>query len=255
VKDEQFSISVLLALSPVMLAFTFVVFVFYRKKREAYFKQAQAELSLKVAEVELKALRSQINPHFIFNCLNSIHHYMHKNNIQLAGGYLVRFSQLIRYALETSSSRMVLLREDLDALRHYMELEKLRLEGTFDFEIVTEEDQDVIHIPPMMMQPFVENAIWHGLSSRLRGGKVTIRINRDQEMLRCIVEDNGENNKYAEPVSQFSKKTSLGMSLIRDRLEVISRIYGVDARFTMIDRLVENKVCGKQVVLFLPYES
>src|SRR5687767_9669367 len=92
-QEQQIRTAVLFALVPVIVAFSFIVFIFHRAKREAFFRQKKAEL-------EVKALRAQINPHFIFNCLNSIHHYMHRHSAQLSGDYLLKFSQLMRYVLE-----------------------------------------------------------------------------------------------------------------------------------------------------------
>ena len=260
-QSDQLPIAVFLALIPIVVAFAFIIFVFYREKREAYFKRTEAELNLKIAQIEIKALRSQINPHFIFNCLNSIHHYMHRNDIKLAGEYLVKFSQLIRYVLETSSQRMVSLADDLEALTIYMELEQLRMAGSFQFEIeVSEIGSDLIHIPPMMMQPFVENSIWHGLNQKGKGGLIKIRINKaDDDMIQCVIEDNGENLVQLKNISDLTstiKKTSLGMSLIKERLEVVSRLYNVKAGFTMEDRIEDGLVVeGKSILLVLPFEG
>src|SRR5579859_6402011 len=259
-QDDQIQTTLLLSLIPVVVAFSFVVFIFYRAKREAFFKQKEAELQLSIAEVEMKALRSQINPHFIFNCLNSIHHYMHSNDIKLAGEYLVKFSQLIRYVLETSSSHMVSLEEDLSALKMYMELEQLRLQHSFKFEIdiTALPHPKSIYIPPMMLQPFVENSIWHGLNRKGSGGKIHIRVCKENEMIRCVIEDNGASNstdKNSEP-SISIKKTSLGMALIKERLEVVNQIYKMKAGFEKEDRLKDAvPEPGTRIRLSLPMEE
>jgi LytS/YehU family sensor histidine kinase len=259
-EDSHLITVVLFTLLPTVVAFSFIVFVFYRARRESYFKQKEAELKLSISEVEMKALRSQINPHFIFNCLNSIHHYMHGNDLRLAGEYLVKFSQLIRHVLETSHSRMITLGDDLEALRLYIQLEQLRLNHSFDFTITTDDfsDLEAVHVPPMLIQPFVENSIWHGLNHRGTGGVINIRLARSGEMLKCTIEDNGFEKK--EPaindLSLMVKKTSLGMSLINERLEVVNSLYKVQAGFTMNDVVdEENKKCGKKVELLLPYEE
>lgn len=258
--DSQLITIILSTLLPTVFAFSFIVFVFYRARRESFFKQKEAELKLNTSEVEMKALRSQINPHFIFNCLNSIHHYMHSNDLKLAGEYLVKFSQLIRHVLESSYSRMVPLSDEIEALRLYIQLEQLRLNHSFNFVINTEEftDQDAISIPPMLIQPFVENSIWHGLNNRGEGGMITIKVTRADEMLKCTIEDNGY-ERTEKPVNDLSlvvKKTSLGMSLINERLEVVNTLYKVKAGFTVSDILdQENKKCGKKVELLLPFEE
>jgi LytS/YehU family sensor histidine kinase len=259
-EDSQLVAVIIFTLLPTVVAFTFIVFVFYRARRESFFKQKEAELKLSISEVEMKALRSQINPHFIFNCLNSIHHYMHSNDLKLAGEYLVKFSQLIRHVLETSYSRMITLGDDLQALRLYIQLEQLRLNHSFDFVINTDDfpDLDALSIPPMLIQPFVENSIWHGLNHRGAGGTIVIKVTRDNEMLKCTIEDNGyeKSEKPNHDLSLMVKKTSLGMSLIQERLEVVNTLYNVKAGYTMSDILdSENKKCGKKVELFLPYEE
>jgi LytS/YehU family sensor histidine kinase len=260
-QNNSLPTAVFLALVPIVVAFAFIIFVFYRKKREAYFKQIEVELNLKIAQVEIKALRSQINPHFIFNCLNSIHHYMHRNDIKLAGEYLIKFSQLIRYVLETSSQRMVALDDDLEALKIYMELEQLRMAGSFQFDIKTGDLRtDTIHIPPMMIQPFVENSIWHGLNQKGDGGHLKIEIeNTSDGMITCIVEDNGRKRvelNDANDLLSAIKKSSLGMSLIKERLEVVSRLYNVKADFKIEDRIEDgNVIDGKRVIMVLPCEG
>ncbi len=139
-ESDQVEKTLLFALLPVLVAFSFMVFIFYRAKREAFFKQKEAEFRLNKAELELRALRSQINPHFIFNCLNSIHHYMHRNDMATAGEYLVKFSKLIRYTLETSSVHTVSLTDDLEALEIYIQLERLRLNNSFSYKITVAGD-------------------------------------------------------------------------------------------------------------------
>src|SRR5258706_11541129 len=156
-QNNQVQRTLLLALIPVVVAFSFIVFVFYRAKREAFFKHREADFKLSIAEGELKALRAQMSPHFIFNCMNSIHHYMHANQNQ-AAEYLIKFSQLIRHVLETSSLRMVTLADEIEANRNYIQLEQLRLNHSFEFTIHIDSKIDVnnVQIPPMIIQPFIE---------------------------------------------------------------------------------------------------
>jgi LytS/YehU family sensor histidine kinase len=257
-QDRQVKVTVLLTLIPVVVAFSFFVFIFYRSRREAFFKQQETEFRLGISELEMKALRAQINPHFIFNCLNSIHHYMHSSDVQLAGDYLIKFSQLIRYVLETSSSRMIGLPEDLEALRLYLELERLRMQGAFEFRITTSEisDPQSIYIPPMMMQPFVENAIWHGLSHKGPGGLIEIDVRIHNGMLQCLIEDNGKPNMPKASVMPGIKKTSMGMALINDRLKAVNRIFRTNAAFRMENRMNDPVAKeGTRIILVLPFEQ
>ncbi len=259
-EEDQVQRTLLFALIPVVVAFSFIVFIFYRAKRESFFKQKEAEFNFNKSELELKALRAQINPHFIFNCLNSIHHYMHGNDVPKAGEYLVKFSQLIRHVLETSSYRMIPLADDLQALKLYMQLEQLRMDHAFDFEITTEADIDIhaVQVPPLLIQPFVENSIWHGLNNRGRDGKISISIKRDENMLRCIIEDNGREGglKESYDLSNTVKKTSMGMALIHERLQVVNQLYQVKAQYTLAE-IVNDKQqkVGKRVTLLLPFED
>lgn len=246
----------LFAMIPVVAAFSFVVFVIYRSRREAYFKQKEAEMKLSILEVQMKALRAQINPHFIFNCLNSIHHYIHQKDARQAGEYLVRFSQLIRHVLENSTSRTIGLRDDLEALRSYIELEQLRMDHSFEYTIHVDPsvNPEETEIPPMLIQPFVENSIWHGLNRRGAGGKLSIYIQQAGDQLECRIEDNGggEAKKDELDISHSVKKTSLGMALIRERLEVVNNLYHSKADFRLEENKQEDQVLGRRVVLTLP---
>ncbi len=259
-QDVQIQKTILYALIPVVVAFSFIVFIFYRARRESFFKQKQVEFKLSISELEMKALRAQISPHFIFNCLNSIHHYMHGNDVPKAGEYLIKFSQLIRHVLETSSSRMIALADDLMALKLYMQLEQMRMNHSFEFEIKVNEDIDTesVHVPPLLIQPFVENSIWHGLNHRGKGGKICIEIRRTNPLLTCIIEDNGHEGGMKEDfdLTHSVKKTSMGMALINERLEVVNQLHEVKAGFILTDLVSDlNKKEGKRVTLVLPYEE
>ncbi len=259
-EEDQIQRTLLFALIPVVVAFSFIVFIFYRAKRESIFKQKEAEFNFNKSELELKALRAQINPHFIFNCLNSIHHYMHGNDVPKAGEYLVKFSQLIRHVLETSSYRMIPLEDDLEALKLYMQLEQLRMEHAFQFEITTELglDTQAVQVPPLLIQPFVENSIWHGLNNRGKNGRINIVIKRSENMLTCIIEDNGREGglKESYDLSNTVKKTSMGMALIHERLQVVNQLYQVRAQYKL-DEIVndQHEKEGKRVTLLLPFED
>src|SRR5690606_1244853 len=134
-----------------------------------------------------------INPHFIFNCMNSIHHYMHKNDIKKAGDYLIKFSQLIRMVLENSSRDTITLKEDLHALTLYIQLEQMRLEHKFDFKIEVAKDIDPENseVPALLIQPFVENAIWHELTKIAAQGFLKVQIIRKDDGILCYVKSEG----------------------------------------------------------------
>jgi len=253
-ENEMVQKLVLLALVPVVIAFSFIVFVFYRARREAHFQKKETEFKLSLAEGELKALRAQINPHFIFNCLNSIHHYMHSNDVPRAGDYLVKFSKLIRYVLESSALRFVPLTDEMDANRIYIQLEQLRMNHTFTFEIHTSDvlETDNLEIPPMLIQPFVENAIWHGVTT---GGHLELHFSPfNDQHIQCIIKDGGKATPghSGHDLAGVVKKTSLGMALMRERFDTLNQVHGTQASFTLADRADGRE--GKQVTLIIPFQ-
>jgi LytS/YehU family sensor histidine kinase len=256
-QNEQIQRTLLYALIPVVVAFSFIVFVFYRSRRESFFKNRELDFKLRLAEGELKALRAQMSPHFIFNCLNSIHHYMHADHAH-AGEYLVKFSQLIRHVLETSGQRMVPLIDEIEANRHYMELEQLRLNNSFEFNIHCnlEFQADKLQIPPMIIQPFIENSIWHGINQRGTGGCIDIHFSLfDDRHLKCDIDDNGKDHSTKSDIdlSRVVKKTSLGMLMIQERLGIINSLSGAHSRFEMVPQ-AEGKE-GKRVSIIIPFED
>ncbi|HEY0111194.1 MAG TPA: histidine kinase, partial [Fibrella sp.] len=161
-------------------------------------KQHIAQLALgfeqKLAETEMTALRAQMNPHFIFNCLNSIKLYAIENDPAKAAEYLTKFSRLIRLVLENSRSERVTLQNELDALRLYLDMEAMRFKDKLSFQISVAEiiDPEFVEIPPLLLQPYVENAIWHGLMHKLEGGRVEVLVEQPQEdQLRITITDDG----------------------------------------------------------------
>lgn len=222
------------------------IFVFLiNQRRKSQFNQT-------VSEVEMKALRSQMNPHFIFNSLNSIKRYMHEHDIGTADEYLTKFAKVMRMILENSQNQEVLLVDDLKALELYMQLESLRMKNKFTFEIITSDDIDPGNtlIPPLILQPFVENAIWHGFSNKEGPGKITILLQKDGNMLKCTVEDNGIGRvKSGILQNPSAEKKSLGMKITRSRIEIINKIKRTKAGIELID-LAE----GMRVVVRLPLE-
>ena len=189
-----------------------------------YTKKIRKETAIQqqITDLERSALQAQMNPHFIFNCLNSIQNFILQNDRKLAVEYLARFAQLVRHNLNASVEGSVSLEEEISLLDNYLALERQRLDQGFDyaFEIDPELDNQVICIPPLLIQPYVENAIIHGLSAKKREGQVIIRFKKENEYLRVIIRDNG--NGLA--VKEINKKThkSMGMTITQKRLELLS---------------------------------
>ena len=240
----------IIVLIPVVISFIFIIFILYRQKREAYFREVKLQFQLDKADLEMRALRAQVNPHFIFNSLISIQHFMHTNEVILAETYLVKFSRLIRQVLENSTLPMVALEDDLSALELYIQMEQLRLKHSFDYHIALEDiDDSTMLIPPLIIQPFVENAIWHGLSNVQNKGHLNVSLSMKNNQLLCEIEDNGE---VIEVKRQHEyKKKSMGLDLIERRLQILGSLHNSEYDFQINNKEGSN---GKKVQLALPFE-
>lgn len=246
-------LAILVGLLPVILAFSFIIFVIYRSRRESDFRRRETELKLSKAEGELKALRAQINPHFIFNCLNSIHHFIQAQEPKQAGEYLIKFSQLIRYVLESSAKNWVSLEEELEANKNYMDLEKLRRQEDFSFEFRVEEgiSTNNCFIPPMLIQPFLENAVWHGVNAK---GTIEVHISRnDATHLNILISDNGakKTEKSEIDLSRMVKKSSMGLQLMEEKFKNLNELRGTLASF----EINQKAGVGTHVRLIIPFEE
>ncbi len=208
-------------------------FAFYKRNRDIRFKQ-------QITDTEMKALRAQMNPHFIFNVLNSISNYMIKNDMQKADEYLIKFANLMRSVLKNSEQKEVSLSDDLQALESYMQLEALRMENKFTYEIKVADDidKDNTLIQPLLLQPFVENSIKHGLEKKNGDGKIIICIQQENNMLICSVEDNGIGRKMAESYKKQTsenERKSFGLKITGARIEIINKLKKTNAAITMFD--------------------
>lgn len=180
----------------------------------------QSVLQQKVMESEMSALRSQMNPHFIFNTLNSINSYIIENKKDEASDYLTDFSKLMRIILEHSQKRTVTLSEELSALKLYLELESKRLEAAFDYSInvKAEVDASSVFIPPLIIQPFAENAIWHGLRGKGSGRHLEIFVKKYAEGTLVIVQDDGIGRHAAEKNEKIKENNSFGTAATMKRI-------------------------------------
>src|SRR6266496_1980978 len=224
-------------------------FVFYKRNRDIKTQHKEAELNAEIADTEMKALRAQMNPHFIFNSLNSISDYIEKNDLKAADEYLTKFAKVMRLILENSEQKQVSLSDDLKALELYMQLESLRLKNKFSYEIKVDNDIDKENtlVPPLILQPFVENSIWHGLTKKNDEGKIFIYIKKEGEMLNCVVEDNGIGREKSETFKSEVKnmeKKSLGMKITRSRIDIINKTKKSNAtiKFTDLEEGMRTEV-------------
>lgn len=214
-------------------------------------------LKQRASELEMQALRAQMNPHFIFNSLSSINNFILKNDQTRASEYLVKFSKLIRLILENSISPLISLEQELDALRLYMELESLRFQHHFDYRIDFPDDLDLgsIKVPPLILQPFVENSIHHGLMPKGQPGHLKVSICEIQDRLEMTIEDDGIGREMAalKKLNTSFKKSSLGMAVTTERIGLIHREHTDRASVKIRDLAdPEGKPAGTVIVINIP---
>jgi sensor histidine kinase YesM len=223
-------------------------------------ERAKSEMQQKAAELEMQALRAQMNPHFIFNCLNSINRFIIANKAAIAADHLTKFAKLIRIVLQQSGKPFIPLEDELFCLQLYMDLEALRFEIPFRYEIHTGDiDIAATMIPSLLLQPFVENAIWHGLqANKETEGIITIDMNLQNGILHCKIIDNGIGRGKAK--FSIAKKgnvnTSLGIKLTEHRLQLIDTINKEEAGITISDvRNNAGQIAGTCVDIKIPVKE
>ncbi|MBP6721115.1 MAG: histidine kinase, partial [Bacteroidia bacterium] len=212
------------------------------------------ELQSMVSETRQLALRAQMNPHFIFNCLNSINSFILDNDQETASRYLIKFAKLIRLILENSNSKLIPLQSELDALKLYIEMEALRFEPKFSWQIDVDEEVAAHHVmvPPLILQPFVENAIWHGLLHKSGPGNLTVAVTQPENTLTCTITDNGVGREASRQnkAASLNQKQSLGLKLTQERLALMheqeQKKFKVEI-FDLHDK--EGNALGTQVVI------
>ncbi len=215
----------------------------------------------KIAEVEMSSLRAQMNPHFMFNSLNSINNFILKNDPENASGYLTKFSRLMRLILDNSRSEWVLLENELKALELYIELEAVRFDNTFIHKIETAKDisLETVMVPPLLIQPYVENAIWHGLLHRKEpGGRLDIRLWKNDDILHIEIEDNGVGRNESKRLKSktATKQKSHGMEITAERMDIVNKVYNVNAGVCITDLPDEpGKPAGTRVLITLKYRT
>jgi LytS/YehU family sensor histidine kinase len=195
-----------------------------------------------------------MNPHFIFNSLTSINKFVLKNETDAASNYLTKFSRLIRMVLTNSKKPMISLADELEMLRLYLEMEKLRFKEAFIYCFDMDEtiDAENIFIPPLLLQPFVENAIWHGLMHKEGQGRIDVGLRMENGILVCTIRDNGVGRSFAKASTSKSaqKQKSMGIDITRQRLALIDGGMEEDADNLHIEDLYLDGVpAGTQVTI------
>lgn len=208
----------LLTLLVCALIFSVIKYLLFRQKREEQYLH-------KIKEAEMKTLRTQMNPHFMFNTLNSINSYIIQNKTEDASNYLTMFSRLTRNILQNSMHTYITLENELKTLKWYMELEAARLEHSFDYRITVDDnvDESTEMFPPLIIQPFVENAIWHGLRNKKGQGKIDIRVSKNTtEKLTVTITDNGIGRVQSSRIKNVqTQHKSYGMKVTTERLKIL----------------------------------
>jgi len=236
------------------------VFLYYRKREKEINKRQQEkeQLQQRISETEQLALKSQMNPHFIFNSLNSIQQYVIDRDVKGANSFISGFSKLMRQTLDFSSKEKVALTEEIGYLQNYLELERVRMESKFDFTIIIETISPVteLRIPPLLLQPYVENALRHGVRYlKDESGHIALSFIEKDGVLDCIIEDNGIGREKAGKLKAVNpiEYQSKGMSLTAERVELLNRNADRKIVISITDLTDANgAACGTRVSVKFP---
>jgi LytS/YehU family sensor histidine kinase len=230
--------------------FTLMLYILYR--------QAQLKSDKKMLTLEQTMLRSQMNPHFLFNSLNSIKLYIINNEKKNAVHYLNKFSKLVRKILEASSLKEIPLAEELETVELYMNIENIRFSNEIQFKIIVDEgiDPHIVKIPSLILQPFLENALWHGLSSKDGDKSILLQISRKKDgYIDISITDNGVGREVAEKLkeSKVLKRKSVGINITKERLENFSKDYQNTFKLEIVDLFnTLGAASGTKVILHIP---
>jgi len=220
-------------------------------------EKTRASLHQKATELEMQVLRAQMNPHFIFNSLNSINRFILEKDKAQASAYLTKFSRLVRMILQNSQASFITIESELESLRLYLELEAVRFDQHFTYGIQVEENLDIsaVKVPPLIIQPYVENAIWHGLMHKEEKGQLVIEVYLQDEFLYCRITDNGIGRKKAAVLKSKSAAAykSMGMQITASRITIMGLQHQKDGHITVSDLASDDGIaCGTEVLLKIP---
>ena len=244
----------LLVMGLAAIVLTMILLKAAHRRRE---KRLKADHEQQLAHVQMEALRAQMNPHFLFNTMNSINHYILKNDKKSASSYLTKFSRLIRLVLNHSKAEMVTLQDELESLKLYVELEQLRFEQKFEYQISLADDikADQVMVPPLLIQPYVENAIWHGLMQKDGPGHLHVAISDENNHLVVSIKDDGIGREAAKEFrNSLGKKNSFGTAITQNRIDLVNHLYGSETEVETTDLYnTAGTPAGTQVVIIIPH--
>jgi sensor histidine kinase YesM len=242
-----------------LLPWSFIYFIYHYVQNVRKQDQAKIDMQYKMLELEAFALRATMNPHFIFNCLNSIKSLIQKNENEKSVTYLTTFSKLIRTLFDNADKKDISLFDEIETCKLYLQLEKMRFDAKFSFVVNVENCIDLksIQIPALIVQPFIENAIWHGIVPRNTGGHVSLNVVKKNKMIEVAIEDDGigressQQNKSASSLAHQSK----GVNLTLSRLELNNQLQQRQAKLQVIDKKDENGLSkGTTVIIKIKEE-
>lgn len=234
---------------------TFLVVSNYYTKRILKTK-LEGDLAKRMANIEMKALRSQMNPHFIFNVLNSIQNYILKQDAINAHRLLGRFAKLIRNILEQAVHDTITVEHEIETLKLYVELECMRMNEGFEYKFEIETSELNERIPSMLIQPFIENAIRHGLANKEADRKLFILIKGYEKHVKFIIKDNGVGRTESVKIKTNSgiKRESLGMQITNERIELVKQVYHKEINVEILDHVSDDDISlGTEIIISIPY--
>jgi hypothetical protein len=250
----MFLFSALLA-GALFISFVFIVRIKQIKKRE----QEKTLLHKRISDIELQALRAQMNPHFIFNTLASIQYFITENNVESANQYLSKFAKLMRSIIYNSRRKTVPIKDEIQALELYIQMEQLRCNHSFDYKINASKNIDLNddEIPGLLIQPYVENAIWHGLMHKKdKSGMLKINMEKREGILWCVIDDNGIGRKKSmqQKAESLKPHQSVGMSITKERLDILNAVQNSKLSVNIIDKTnpATQEAEGTRVEICIP---
>lgn len=230
------------------------LYFFYRWRLRV--NSEKARIGKQLVELELKALKAQMNPHFIFNSLNAIKMLVQLDRKEQAGDYLSQFSKMIRGVLQYSDRKIISLSEELEISKLFLSMESLRFQDKFDYKVVLDPNinSDLINVPALIFQPYLENAIWHGLMHLDKKGELTLSIEQVEQQVLCIIEDNGIGREMAQKLKlkRRSKHKSVGMNITQERLRLTQKLNKTQMGVQIIDKTDhQGNSTGTKVIIRL----
>lgn len=227
------------------------------QQKETEMRRKEAEFQRNLAEAQLSALRAQMNPHFIFNSLNSINRFIQMSEPDVASNFLTKFSRLIRLILDNSRENVIPLSDELEACRLYLDMETLRFAGQFSYRIDIDPSVQMknILIPPLLVQPYLENAIWHGLMQKEDPDKkLSLNIQQHEQEIMIVIEDNGVGREKAQALKSksASRQKSHGLHLTQERMALFRQFTGISIAVQISDvQSPENLISGTKVEIIM----